>query len=507
MKAYSLVLALACALCLTACGGSGGGGALSTDATLAALTLSGGAPSTAFDPAVTAYTLDGGLFLASTNVTPTASEQGATVTVDGMLVASGEASEAIELAVGPNPVLIVVTATDGTTQETYTVVVTRAASATQAPYLKASNAHPVDEFGGSVSISGDTLVVGATGEDSSAAGGAADDSAPSSGAAYVFVRTGATWTQQAYLKASNAERDDQFGISVSIWGDTLVVGAIGEESGAGGGEADNSATFAGAAYVFVRSGTTWLQQAYLKASNAEENDAFGRDVSISGDTLVVAARFEDASAGGGEADNSATNAGAVYVFVRTGTTWAQQAYLKAPNADQDDEFGTSVSISGNTLAVGAIREASAAGAGQADNSAPGAGAVYVFVRAGTTWAQQAHLKASNAEGGDQFGSSVSVLGATLVVGALAENSSAGGGEADNSVQDAGAAYVFVRTGTTWTQQAYLKASNAGTGDRFGDSVGISGDTLVVGAKGEDSSAAGGEADNSANGAGAVYVIK
>ena len=126
MKAYSL--ALACALCLAACGGAGGGAALSTDATLAALTLSSGVPSTAFDPAVTAYTLDVGLFPASTSVTPTASDQGATVTVDGMQVVSGEASDAIELAIGPNPVLIVVTAADGTTQETYTVVVTRAAS-------------------------------------------------------------------------------------------------------------------------------------------------------------------------------------------------------------------------------------------------------------------------------------------------------------------------------------------------------------------------------------------
>ena len=378
---------------------------------------------------------------------------------------------------------------------------------TQQAFLKASNANGFDNFGWSVSLSGDTLVVGASGEDSSAGGGEADNSALSAGAAYVFVRTGTTWTQQAYLKASNAEEDDQFGWSVSLAGDTLVVSAPGEDSSAAGGEADNGALSAGAVYVFVRTGTTWSQQAYLKASNAEEDDQLGPEVSISGDTLVVSAPGEDSSAAGGEADNSASSAGAAYVFVRTGTTWSQQAYLKASNGELGDRFGWSASISGDTLVVGAISESSSAGGGEADNSATQAGAAYVFVRSGTTWSQQAYLKASNAEAGDLFGYSLSLSQDTLAVVAFQEASSAGGGEADNGAPNAGAAYVFVRTGTTWSQQAYLKASNAEEDDQFGISVSVSGDTLVAGADGEDSSTAGGGADNSVGSSGAVYVTR
>ncbi|HEU4729734.1 MAG TPA: integrin, partial [Kofleriaceae bacterium] len=324
---------------------------------------------------------------------------------------------------------------------------------------------------------------------------------------------------------------DFFGCSVALSGDTLVVGAYGESSGATGvnpasGQADNSASYAGAVYVFVRSGTTWTQQAYIKASNTGASDDFGISVALSGDTLAVGAEYEDSGATGvnpaiGQADNSTSQAGAVYVFVRNGTTWTQQAYLKASNTGNLDHFGNSVALSGDTLAVGAIWEASGAtgvnaASGQADNSAGGAGAVYVFVRTGTTWTQQAYIKASNTEAGDYFGNSVTLSGDTLAVGAAGEDSGATGanpasGEADNSVFQAGAVYVFVRTGTTWTQQAYLKASNSRERGYF-DSVALSGDTLAVGAAGEDSGATGinpanGQADNSAFLAGAVYVFR
>jgi hypothetical protein len=164
--------------------------------------------------------------------------------------------------------------------------------------------------------------------------------------------------QQAYLKASNAEADDQFGFSVAISGDTLVVGAWGEDSsatGVNGNQSDNSAGSSGAAYVFVRSGTTWTQQAYLKASNAAGDDGFGCSVAISGDTVVVGAANEDSSATGvnGDGTNNGSNgSGAAYVFVRSGTSWSQQAYLKASNTDVGDAFGTKVAISGDTLVVG-----------------------------------------------------------------------------------------------------------------------------------------------------------
>jgi hypothetical protein len=234
---------------------------------------------------------------------------------------------------------------------------------------------------------------------------------------------------------------------------------------------------------------------------------------------VVVGAFGEGSAAtgvnGDQSDNSATFAGAAYVFVRTGTAWSQQAYLKASNTNFGDQFGASVAISGDTIVVGANLEDSAAtgvNGNQADNSAGGAGAAYVFVRSGAVWSQQAYLKASNTNGGDLFGSSVDISGDTIVVGATDEDSGAtgvNGNQADESATFAGAAYVFVRTGTTWTQQAYLKASNTDASDGFGTSVAISGDTVVVAAPYEDSSATGingNQTDNSRSSAGATYVF-
>jgi uncharacterized repeat protein (TIGR02543 family) len=394
----------------------------------------------------------------------------------------------------------------------------------QQAYLKASNTEEGDSFGVSVAVSGDTVVVGASYENSRATGvngDQADNDARVSGAAYVFVRSGSIWSQQAYLKASNAERGDFFGSSVAVSGNTVVVGAYSESSsatGVNGNQADNSAGYSGAAYVFVRSGTTWNQQAYLKASNTEAYDFFGLRVAVSGDTVVVGASGESSSAtgvNGNQADNSAPKSGSAYVFVRSGITWSQQAYIKASNTGAGDEFGNPVAVSGDTLVVGAVGEdsnATGVNGDQADNSALWSGAAYVFVRSGTTWGQQAYLKASNTEEGDWFGYPVAVSGDTVVVGASGEDSSAtgvNGNQADNSVIDSGAAYVFVRSGSTWSQQDYLKASNTEERDWFGSLVAVSGDTVVVGVYGEDSSATkvnGNQADNSAEQSGAVYVF-
>ena len=395
----------------------------------------------------------------------------------------------------------------------------------QQAYLKASNTGVVDRFGSSVSLSGDTLAIGAKYEDSNATGvngSQSNDSESSSGAVYVFTRSGTTWSQQAYLKASNTGFGDSFGSSVSLSGDTLAVGAAGEDSsatGVNGSQSDNSASESGAVYIFTRSGTTWSQQAYLKASNTGANDSFSSSVSLSGDTLAVGAVGEASSAtgvNGNQSDNSTTRSGAVYIFTRSGTTWSQEAYLKASNTDAGDLFGSSVSLSGDTLAVVAFHEASNAtgvNGSQSNNSATFSGAVYVFTRSGTTWSQQAYLKASNTDAQDSFGSSVSLSGDTLAVGARFEDSSAtgvNGSESNNSESGSGAVYVFTRNGTTWSQQAYLKASNTGTDDEFGSSVSLSGGTLAVGASLEDSSATGvngSQSDNNRAGgnSGAVYV--
>ena len=210
----------------------------------------------------------------------------------------------------------------------------------------------------------------------------------------------------------------------------------------------------------MRSGSSWSHQAYLKAPNAEANDNFGTSVAISGDTIVVGAKDEDSSqttitnGSTASADNSATSAGAAYVFVRSGSSWSHQAYLKAPNAGATDFFGTSVAISGDTIVVGADEEDSSqtsitSGITVTDNNAAiGAGAAYVFVRSGTSWSHQAYLKAPNAEANDEFGIRVAISGDTIVVGAEEEDSNqttlTNGStvSSDNSAADAGAAYVF-----------------------------------------------------------------
>ena len=394
----------------------------------------------------------------------------------------------------------------------------------QQAYLKASNTGSDDRFGLPLAFDGNTLVVGAAFEDSDATGvdgDQSDNSAANAGAAYVFTRSGSSWNQQAYLKASNTDFDDQFGTSVAVEGDTVVVGAIGEDSnaiGVNGSQSDNSADASGAAYVFIRTGTTWTQQAYLKASNTEQNDFFGRSVAVDGDTVVVGASDEDSNAtgvNGDDSNNGAGASGAAYVFHRSGTTWSQQAYLKASNTNSIDNFGTPVAIDEDTVIVGAIAEDSNATGVNGDensNAAGNSGAAYVFHRSGSTWAQQAYLKASNTEGGDQFGFSVAIDGDTAVVGAHFEGSSAtgvDGDQANNGAVVSGAAYVFGRIGAAWSQQAYLKASNTEAIDLFGRSVAVDGETVAVGAWGEDSNATGVDGDETNNGApgsGAAYVF-
>ena len=379
----------------------------------------------------------------------------------------------------------------------------------QQVYLKASNTGAFDNFGHAVAISGDTAVVGAPSENSGATGingNQADESAASSGAAYVFVRNAGVWTQQAYLKPSNTGDLDQFGWSVAISGDTIVVGAYLEDSeatGVNGNQTLNGAPLAGAAYVFVRNAGVWTQQAYLKASNTEASDLFGSAVAVSGDTIVVGANRESSGStgvNGSGTNNSAPLSGAAYVFFRSGATWTQQAYLKASDTAASAEFGSSVGVSGETVVVGAPL---------ADGYA---GAVHVFVRSGATWSHQAKLVASNAAAGARFGYAVGISGETLVAGARGEASAAtgvNGNQTDSSAPDAGAAYVFTRSGAAWTQQAYLKASNTGAGDGFGEAVAIDGETVVVGAFGEDGAATGIDGDgasNSASAAGAAYVF-
>lgn len=294
------------------------------------------------------------------------------------------------------------------------------------------------------------------------------------------------------LKASNPA-GDFFGGAVAVSGDIIVVGASQEDSsatGVNGNQYVDAAENSGAAYVFVRNDWAWRQEAYLKAFNSRAGDQFGRAVAVSGETVVVGAPFEDGS------HWTYQDSGAAHVFVRDGTNWLVRDYLKAAYVDGFDTFGWSVALSGDTLVVGAPGEASdfrGVNLGQGNNSAPGAGAGFVFVRSGPVWKQQAYLKASNADTGHSLGSAVAAAGDWVVLGAPRERSSAtgvNGNPMDSSMPNAGAAYAFVRAGTNWSQQAYLKASNTTPNNHFGFSVGAAGDTAVMGAYLENSLATG-----------------
>ena len=261
----------------------------------------------------------------------------------------------------------------------------------QVAYVKASNAEAGDHFacgganqghtGNSIALSGDgsTMAVGAPFESGGARGingNQSDNSTYASGAVYLFIRQGDSWTQQAYVKASNPGQNDHFGSSVvmSRDGNTMAVGAHWEASaatGINGNQNDDSMPEAGAVYVFTRTGTAWTQQAYIKASNTGrlgqgdvpgDGDQFGFSIALSGDgrTLAVGAITEDSAAqqvNGNQSDDTAQSAGAVYVFTRTGNTWAQQAYVKSTNADAGDLLGFSVALSadGNPLAAAVMR--------------------------------------------------------------------------------------------------------------------------------------------------------
>jgi len=425
----------------------------------------------------------------------------------------------------------------------------------QDAYLKASNNNVATVyFGDAVAVDGYIIAVGAPYEDSSQTTIINDDGYPktpmnikalNAGAVYVFKGTydgkAIEWEQDAYLKAPNAEADDNFGASVAVSGSTVVVGAPGEDSSQTtitNGEtasADDSAASSGAVYVFkyVNTGTIfrprweWQQDAYLKAPNAEAGDNFGASVAVSGSIIVVGATGEDGVA------NARTQAGAAYVFREESNVWTFDQYLRASNTEADDSFGISVAVDGTTIVVGAPEEdGSVTVVNDSDNlptvvenGASNAGAAYVFKNPANTpgdWSQDAYLKPPTLDISDQFGFSVAVSGNIIVVGALYEDSNVilidndnGEGSLENYPDTGGnfgAAYVFKKVSSAWTQDAYLKASNAGQLDNFGYSVGVSGYNIVVGAKFEDSNEGidddDGEAsaNNSASSSGAAYVF-
>jgi hypothetical protein len=381
-----------------------------------------------------------------------------------------------------------------------------------------------------VSLSGDTLAVGAPYESGTSSGVGGDESlqgATRSGATYVFVRSGTAWSQQAYIKASDTgvatdqHAGDRFGWSVALSGDTLAVGAPFEGSDAAGidGAQDNNySPLSGAVYVFERSGAAWSQAAFVKAPTNGPGDQFGYTVALDGDRLAVAAPFEDSAAttvGGSQADDSAPNSGAVYVYERSGGVWTNPpTYLKAEDTHGNDQFGWSLALGGDTLAVGAPFVDSEDAASDDPYTSYDSGTVYVFVADGGTWSQQAGLKAPVVTPGDHLGWAVALSGDTLLVGAPFEDGSATGllgDPADTGARDSGAAYLFTRAAGIWSQRAYLKPSDTFRFAWFGYGVGLSNGNIAVASPQAGSSASAlEEPDNNVDvldGGGAAYVFR
>ena len=289
-----------------------------------------------------------------------------------------------------------------------------------------------DSFGFSVALDGDTLLIGAYEKDLE------------TGAAYVFTRSGSTWTQQAKLTADDGVRFDNFGDSVALDGDTMVIGARGVNP-------NFDPESPGAAYVFTGSGSTWTQRAKLTAAD-DGQDEFGTSVALDGDTAVIGT--------GREGDPAI---GAAYVFTGSGSTWTQRAKLTAADGASGDNFGFSVALDGDTAIIGAY--------GYEDGAGSATGAAYVFTGSGSTWTQQAKLTADDGAEGDTFGLSVALDGDTAVIGAMAR---------ENPLAT-GAAYVFTRSGSTWSEQLKLLSSDGASGDQFGY-VDVLGAVAIVGAR-------------------------
>jgi uncharacterized repeat protein (TIGR01451 family) len=323
--------------------------------------------------------------------------------------------------------------------------------------LQASIPAATDLFGHSVSLSGDTAIVGAYQDDNSAGVDA--------GAAYIFTRSGGVWTEQQRLQASDAAAGDFFGFSVAVNGDTAMVGSLRDKN--------NSGQAAGSAYVFTRSGGVWTQQQRLQPSDVALNDGFGRFVSVDGDTAVVTSDGDD---DGGQ------QAGSAYVFTRNNGVWTQQQMLQASDRRARANFGNSASLDGDTLIIGAWQDDPAS-----QNRA--IGAAYVFTRNNGVWTQQQKLTASDASGLSFFGTSVALNGDTAIVGS---------DQNDAFAHDAGAAYVFTRSNGVWTQRQRLQPSDLAADDLFGARVALSGDTAVISSLLDD--------NNGGVDAGAAYVF-
>lgn len=419
-------------------------------------------------------------------------------------------------------------------------------------YLKGSSLSGWHRLGNQVAMDGDTLAVTAAGIEDYAA-------------VYVFAREGDTWVEEAYLVDPNPGEHDPhdpyasisslFGWSLSLSGDTLAIGASREDSGGSGAGADPDQGYldaSGAAYVYTRSDGTWSQQAFLKAPVAREGQWFGQSLAVQGDLLAVSAPNESRS----EGSTTWYSVGRIYLYARDGGSWAHVESLQRSGDVEGEQLGArldldgdalvassaagvivfrrsssgvwseseivpqsgwhALDLDGDTLVVGNTYDKSTSrgiDGDETDTSGNQVGAAWVYTFDGTAWTQQAYLKAANADSGDRFGHSVSLDGDLLAVGAPGEagvEAGLNGDDSSNVASDAGAIYLFERTGGSWAQTGYLKAPVVGSDDFFGQQVALQDGLLLAGAPGDDSSArtVDGEADDdAATEAGAAWLFR
>lgn len=543
MRAAALLPALA-----TACLSFDADAPANSDAALADLELSIGELSPPFDPGVLEYSVTLPIGASSLAVTPFASHpDGAAVSVNAEPVLSGEPSPAMALALGDNPVEVVVTPADGEPL-TYRIAVERGLGSSQRNLLKSPELAANDLFGQALAIDGDTLVIGSRDR----AGGA------DSGAVLVFRDDNGRWVEEQILRASNADDGDRFGHSVAIDGDMIAVGAPLEDSSSWLQPDSNDLLDSGAVYVFERSGGQWQQTAFIKQTDPRAGDQLGTSVALEGGLLIT----------GAPRDNSGEliafppverndDVGAAHLFLLEDGAWLHFYTYRRDAPEANDFFGASVAIDSEAIAVGTpfagggdglvilysrttgleqvLRPTTDAGGdrfgyglaldgGRLAIGAPGddaadpaqtdceSGAVYVFeLDAGDSWRADGKLYASNRACGQHFGARVAVEDWLVAVGAFGESSDATGiipsdqAPTDTAATEAGAAYLFGRRGDGWGERLFVKASNPDPGDRFGDSLGIDAGTLVVGAPHEQSLTF--PQANDSNDVGAVYVFR
>jgi len=507
-----------------------------------------GALTPAFSSAARSYRLRLSMVQAQVVLRPVAAAR-VKIEINGAEIAAGAEWRSDVLGFGETPIAVALSADNGLTSR-YEIIVERAGA--EEAFIKAMYPEANDTMGYSVAISGDTIAVSATSEDGAVAGVNGDQTSngsSESGAVYIFVREGSTWRQEAYIKSDRPEEFNYFGGSVALDGDTLLVGE--PRSTPYPTTGTNAVPRPGVVHVYTRSQGEWSHTARIESPSSDP-DLFGYSVAISEDTAVIGAPYDSANG---------RNSGAIYSLPRGGA-WGPLTRLSAQTSSTDDVFGWSVTVQRDRMLVGApakslvaehvgkvvaytrangtwteqqtlVAEVSETGgcygwsvALRDDMAVVGSpyaslfrttprGQAFIYQRIGDSWQLAKSLHAAVPRDSDYFGASVALAGDAVIIAASGDSSGGRGIRADpnqGQLSQSGAFYLFGRRGQAgddWVQTAFVKTSNAAADVSLGQSIAVSGDTIVVGATNESTAAAGvnGASSGTTGGSGAVYVFR